>query len=45
MYFRDRMKEIVIFNRAYDPLGWSPSQLRSFSLWYFHPIRGRDYGQ
>lgn len=37
------MKEIIIFGRAYDPLGWSPSQLRSFSLWYFHRVGGRNY--
>lgn len=42
MFLRDRLKEIIIFNRGYDPLGWSPSQLRSFSLWYFHPIHGRE---
>jgi hypothetical protein len=33
------MNEIKILGRAYDPLGWSPSQLRAFSLWYFHPIK------
>ena len=34
--FRNRMDKISILGREYIPLGWSPSQLRSFSLWYFH---------
>jgi hypothetical protein len=28
------MKKIRIIERNYDPLGWSPSQLRAYSLWY-----------
>lgn len=30
------MQKIKIVERTYDPLGWSPSQLRSYSLWYVH---------
>lgn len=30
------MKKIRIVDRDYIPLGWSPSQLRSYSLWYIH---------
>lgn len=33
---KDRMKRISIVDRQYIPLGWSPSQLRSYSLWYIH---------
>lgn len=36
------MNEITILDRSYLPLGWSPSQLRSFSLWYIHEIKGRN---
>jgi hypothetical protein len=39
MHLREKMKTIEILERQFDPLGWSPSQLRSFSLWYFHPVR------
>lgn len=35
------MDDISILDRPYMPLGWSPSQLRSFSLWYVHEIKGR----
>ena len=41
--YRKEMNKISILNRDYIPLGWSPSQLRSFSLWYFHQIDGRDH--
>lgn len=30
------MQKIPILERHYIPLGWSPSQLRSYSLWYIH---------
>ena len=33
---KDRMKRINRVDREYIPLGWSPSQLRSYSLWYIH---------
>ena len=33
---KDRMKRISIVDREYIPLGWSPSQLRGYSLWYIH---------
>ena len=33
---KDRMKRRNIVDREYIPLGWSPSQLRSYSLWYIH---------
>lgn len=35
------MSKIKLLGREYIPLGWSPSQLRSFSLWYFHEIEDR----
>lgn len=38
MLFRKEMNHINILDRKYVPLGWSPSQLRSSSLWYFHEI-------
>lgn len=28
------MNSIKILSREYIPLGWSPSQLRSSSIWY-----------
>lgn len=31
-----KMSEFTILNRKYIPLGWSPSQLRAYSLWYIH---------
>jgi hypothetical protein len=34
--FKAGMKKLQIMNRQYIPLGWSPSQLRSYSLWYIH---------
>ncbi len=30
------MCEFSILGRKYIPLGWSPSQLRSYSLWYMN---------
>ena len=30
------MQNILIVERKFIPLGWSPSQLRSYSLWYIH---------
>jgi hypothetical protein len=33
------MTEINILGRKYIPLGWSPSQLRSYSLWYMSEYR------
>lgn len=33
---KNMMTNITILNRKYVPLGWSPSQLRSYSLWYMH---------
>ena len=30
------MLQFTILNRKYIPLGWSPSQLRAYSLWYIH---------
>lgn len=36
--YRDLISGFKILNRRYIPLGWSPSQLRSFSLWYVHEI-------
>lgn len=32
------MQKIPILERLYIPLGWSPSQLRSYSLWYIHEV-------
>jgi hypothetical protein len=32
------MQEIAVLDRKYIPLGWSPSQLRSYSLWYMHEV-------
>jgi hypothetical protein len=31
-----KMLELNVLSRKYIPLGWSPSQLRSYSLWYLH---------
>jgi hypothetical protein len=33
---KSMMNSISILGREYIPLGWSPSQLRSYSLWYIH---------
>lgn len=33
---KSMMSSISILGREYIPLGWSPSQLRSYSLWYIH---------
>ena len=41
MYFRKYLDELIILDRSYKPLGWSPSQLRSFSLWYIHETKER----
>lgn len=38
MLFRKEMNQINILDRKYIPLGWSPSQLRSSSLWYLNEI-------
>lgn len=38
MIFRKEMDEINILGRKYIPLGWSPSQLRSSSLWYLSEL-------
>ena len=38
MIFRKEMDEINILGRKYIPLGWSPSQLRSSSLWYISEL-------
>lgn len=32
------MEGISMLDRNYIPLGWSPSQLRSYSLWYMHEV-------
>ena len=32
------MRDIPVLDRKYIPLGWSPSQLRSYSLWYIHEV-------
>lgn len=34
--FRRMLNEIIIEGERFIPLGWSPSQLRKFSLWYVH---------
>lgn len=32
-----------VVNRSFIPLGWSPSQLRGFSLWYINQYkRGQE---
>jgi hypothetical protein len=33
---KTRMSEMNILGRKYIPLGWSPSQLRAYSLWYIN---------
>ena len=35
---KSMMRKIPILERQYIPLGWSPSQLRSYSLWYIHEV-------
>jgi hypothetical protein len=35
---KSKMLEFTILNRKYIPLGWSPSQLRAYSLWYIHEV-------
>lgn len=36
------MRSINIIDRPYIPLGWSPSQLRAYSLWYIHEYDKKD---
>lgn len=33
---KSKMLEFTILGRKYIPQGWSPSQLRSYSLWYIN---------
>ena len=34
--FKIAMQKMIVLNRKYIPLGWSPSQLRAYSLWYIN---------
>jgi hypothetical protein len=34
--FRRLVNRIDVAGRTFIPLGWSPSQLRKFSLWYMN---------
>ena len=36
---KDHMNKVMIIQREYIPIGWSPSQLRSYSLWYIHQYK------
>jgi len=38
---KSMMTSITILSREYIPLGWSPSQLRSYSLWYMHEYNNK----
>ena len=39
---KQHMQNIPIIDRNFIPLGWSPSQLRSYSLWYINEFHRKD---
>ena len=42
---KSKMLELNILGRKYIPLGWSPSQLRAYSLWYIHQTNDTSSGR